>query len=81
MKNAEINIYPVAYVCLDDTELLDYITSEFDSLASGDGQVLFSVEEFGVRVNEMEPSETRAALYDILVEIQGKAGEVYFYAR
>lgn len=60
---------------------LTYITSEFDSLASGDGQLLLNVEELSERVSEMEPDETQKALADILTEIQGKAGEVYFYAR
>lgn len=81
MNNVEINIFPVAYVCVNDIELLDYIQREFDSLASGDGQVLFSIEELGMRVSEMELSETKTTLEDMLTQVQGKAVDVYFYAR
>jgi hypothetical protein len=77
----KINIYPIAYVCIDNIEIMDYLQSDYDSLCSGDGQLLFNIEELEARLEEMEPSGVKSMIKEILSAVEGKSTDIYFYTR
>ena len=81
MKNIEINIYPVAYVCVNDSVLLDKIYSTFNYQSSGDGQLTYNLESLDEEVEQMEDCELKTTMQGMLSEIGGKAGDILLYAR
>lgn len=81
MKNIEINIYPVAYVCVNDSVLVDEIDSTFNHQSSGDGQLMCNLESLDEEVEQMEDCELKTTMQGMLSEIGGKAGDILFYAR
>ncbi len=81
MEKLEINIYPVAYICVNDDGLLDDIQNNLCCVADGDGQALLSVEELTAGVEETDSCDLKETLENVLVKLTGHSGDVWFYAR
>jgi len=84
----QINYYPVAYINVDDSGLLDQIEGMLNSCATGDGQFLVSREYLDEQIKSMEEGreieENEKEAFDFLVKITTKlknfGGDVWFYA-
>jgi hypothetical protein len=83
----KINIYPVAYINVDDSGLLDQIEMMVNSSASGDGQFLVSREYLDEQIKSMEEGheieesekETFNFLVKITTELKDFGGDIWFY--
>jgi hypothetical protein len=71
----------VAYVCVNDSSLLDKIQEKFNCLASGDGQLVFNTDALLSEVEEIDDCELKATMQEIIAKVEGKAGEIYIYAK
>ena len=80
MKNVEVEIHPVAYVCVD-ADVLGDIQNNMGCLADGDGQAILSLEELTSSVADLDAGELKTTLENVVTTIQGKAGDVWFYAK
>jgi hypothetical protein len=85
----EINMYPVAYIEIDDPGLLDQIASMLDTLVSGNAQFLIPREMLDDSIKAMEEGqeieedekEAFELLVKIVAELKDFGGDVWFYAR
>lgn len=81
IKGIAINIYPVAYIGLPSSDMLDEIRDELNCSADSNGQLLIDFETLSEEVEQMDDCELRFTLAGILAQIEGKAGDVWFYCR
>jgi len=81
MKDIEVTIYPVAYVCVNDLELMDMIRDELNPIAEGDGQVMCNADQLESDLKDMGKGKLKTALKGILKEVNGRAGDVWIYCR
>lgn len=89
MKQYEINMYPVAYINVDNSQLLDQIEMMINSCATGDGQFLVSREYLDEQLKSMEEGaeieeggedkEVFEFLQKIVAELKDFGGDVWFY--